>query len=48
MNIMIYWKNTQGEEELITPALDGTVLPGITRVRNVIICFHIIFPRIQF
>uniref|UniRef100_A0AC34F9B0 Branched-chain-amino-acid aminotransferase n=1 Tax=Panagrolaimus sp. ES5 TaxID=591445 RepID=A0AC34F9B0_9BILA len=33
MNIFIYWKNEQGEEELITPPLsDGLILPGITRL----------------
>uniref|UniRef100_A0A914PA23 Branched-chain amino acid aminotransferase n=1 Tax=Panagrolaimus davidi TaxID=227884 RepID=A0A914PA23_9BILA len=32
MNIFMYWKNEQGEEELITPPLsDGLILPGITR-----------------
>ncbi|XP_078093601.1 branched-chain-amino-acid aminotransferase, mitochondrial isoform X1 [Mustelus asterias] len=31
MNIFIYWKNEQGEMELLTPALDGTILPGVTR-----------------
>ncbi|PVV03639.1 hypothetical protein BB560_001868 [Smittium megazygosporum] len=31
MNIFILWVNEQGELELITPELDGTILPGITR-----------------
>ncbi|XP_022083544.1 branched-chain-amino-acid aminotransferase, cytosolic-like isoform X2 [Acanthaster planci] len=31
MNIMMYWQNEQGEKELITPELDGTILPGVTR-----------------
>jgi branched-chain amino acid aminotransferase len=31
MNIMVYWTNDKGEKELITPALDGTILPGVTR-----------------
>jgi branched-chain amino acid aminotransferase len=31
MNIFVYWKNEQGEDELVTPALDGTILPGVTR-----------------
>jgi len=31
MNIFAFWKNEQGEDELITPPLDGTILPGITR-----------------
>ena len=31
MNIFCFWKNEDGEDELITPPLDGTILPGITR-----------------
>lgn len=31
MNIFVFWKNERGEDELITPPLDGTILPGITR-----------------
>ena len=31
MNLFVFWKNEQGEDELITPPLDGTILPGITR-----------------
>ena len=31
MNIFVYWKNENGEAELITPPLDGTILPGVTR-----------------
>mmetsp|Transcript_77392 Transcript_77392/g.90176 ORF Transcript_77392/g.90176 Transcript_77392/m.90176 type:complete len:362 (+) Transcript_77392:118-1203(+) len=31
MNFMCLWKNTDGELELITPPLDGTILPGVTR-----------------
>jgi len=31
MNIFIYWKNKKGEKELVTPRLDGTILPGVTR-----------------
>lgn len=31
MNFFVYWKNTQGENELITCPLDGTILAGITR-----------------
>lgn len=31
MNFFCFWKNEQGEDELITPPLDGTILPGITR-----------------
>lgn len=31
MNFFVFWKNEQGVNELITPPLDGTILPGITR-----------------
>ena len=31
MNFFVFWKNEKGEDELITPPLDGTILPGITR-----------------
>ena len=31
MNLLMYWKNEDGEDEVITPPLDGTILPGITR-----------------
>ncbi|KAL6722581.1 hypothetical protein Aduo_017693 [Ancylostoma duodenale] len=32
MNIFVFWKNTEGEMELITPPLDkGVILPGVTR-----------------
>ncbi|KAF9436239.1 branched-chain-amino-acid aminotransferase [Entomortierella beljakovae] len=31
MNCFLYWKNEQGENELITPSLDGSILPGVTR-----------------
>jgi len=31
MNMFIYWKNPQGETELVTAPLDGTILPGVTR-----------------
>jgi branched-chain amino acid aminotransferase len=31
MNCFIYWKNEVGEVELVTPPLDGTILPGVTR-----------------
>jgi len=31
MNLFVFWKNERGEDELITPPLDGTILPGITR-----------------
>lgn len=31
MNFLIVWKNKQGEREIITAPLDGTILPGVTR-----------------
>jgi hypothetical protein len=31
MNFFVHWKNEKGEEELATPVLDGTILPGVTR-----------------
>jgi len=29
--LFFYWKNKQHEDELVTPLLDGTILPGTTR-----------------
>uniref|UniRef100_A0A4W3JP76 Branched-chain-amino-acid aminotransferase n=1 Tax=Callorhinchus milii TaxID=7868 RepID=A0A4W3JP76_CALMI len=31
MNLFVYWINENGEEELVTPPLDGIILPGVTR-----------------
>lgn len=31
MNFFIFWKDKNGEEELVTPPLDGLILPGVTR-----------------
>ncbi|KAM3863700.1 branched-chain-amino-acid aminotransferase, cytosolic-like isoform 2-T2 [Diretmus argenteus] len=31
MNLFIYWTNENGERELLTPPLDGIILPGVTR-----------------
>uniref|UniRef100_A0AAX7VPU2 Branched-chain-amino-acid aminotransferase n=1 Tax=Astatotilapia calliptera TaxID=8154 RepID=A0AAX7VPU2_ASTCA len=31
MNLFIYWTNEKGEKELVTPPLDGIILPGVTR-----------------
>jgi len=31
MNLFCFWKNKNGEKELITANLDGTILPGVTR-----------------
>jgi len=31
MNFLMLWTNEQGERELVTAPLDGTILPGITR-----------------
>jgi branched-chain amino acid aminotransferase len=38
MNFFVYWKNKQGEDELITPPLDGTILPGVTRDSILTLC----------
>ncbi|CAD5221931.1 unnamed protein product [Bursaphelenchus xylophilus] len=39
MNIMVYWTNENGEEELVTPPLsDGLILPGVTRDSLLDIC----------
>lgn len=32
MNLFIFWENENGEKELLTPPLDGIILPGITRM----------------
>ncbi|KAJ3219543.1 branched-chain-amino-acid aminotransferase [Dinochytrium kinnereticum] len=31
MNLFVLWKLPNGETELVTPELDGTILPGVTR-----------------
>jgi branched-chain amino acid aminotransferase len=31
MNLFMFWINDKGEKELLTPPLDGTILPGVTR-----------------
>ncbi|KAJ8251063.1 hypothetical protein GJAV_G00216850 [Gymnothorax javanicus] len=31
MNLFIYWTTEDGERELVTPPLDGVILPGVTR-----------------
>ncbi|KAI8323340.1 branched-chain-amino-acid aminotransferase [Martensiomyces pterosporus] len=31
MNLFVLWRNELGETELVTPPLDGTILPGVTR-----------------
>ncbi|TPX62115.1 branched-chain-amino-acid transaminase [Powellomyces hirtus] len=31
MNFFMFWTNEEGELELLTPPLDGTILPGVTR-----------------
>ncbi|KAJ1728868.1 branched-chain-amino-acid transaminase bat2 [Coemansia biformis] len=31
MNLFVLWRNDAGELELVTPPLDGTILPGVTR-----------------
>ena len=32
MNFFVFWKNEDGEDEIVTAPLDGTILPGITRM----------------
>ncbi|KAJ3194145.1 hypothetical protein HK101_003392 [Irineochytrium annulatum] len=31
MNLFVLWKTPEGKTELVTPPLDGTILPGVTR-----------------
>ncbi|KAF9338947.1 branched-chain-amino-acid aminotransferase [Linnemannia elongata] len=31
MNCFVFWKNEKGGKELVTPELDGSILPGVTR-----------------
>jgi len=31
MNVLCYWENENGEKEVVTAPLDGTILPGVTR-----------------
>ncbi|PRP78842.1 branched-chain amino acid aminotransferase [Planoprotostelium fungivorum] len=31
MNLFLFWKNEEGKLELVTPPLDGSILPGVTR-----------------
>lgn len=31
MNLFVYWTSQSGEKELVTPPLDGIILPGVTR-----------------
>jgi branched-chain amino acid aminotransferase len=38
MNIFAFWVNEHGEKELITPPLDGTILPGVTRDSILTLC----------
>lgn len=37
-NLFIYWTNKDGEKELITPELDGTILPGVIRDSVLSLC----------
>ena len=38
MNFFVHWTNKQGEKELITCPLDGTILPGIMRDSVITLC----------
>lgn len=31
MNVFFLWQRKDGKKELVTPPLDGMVLPGVTR-----------------
>lgn len=31
MNVFVAWRTRDGGVELVTPPLDGTILPGVTR-----------------
>ena len=31
MNVFVTLTNEKGEKEFVTPPLDGTILPGVTR-----------------
>ncbi|XP_040293449.1 branched-chain-amino-acid aminotransferase, cytosolic-like isoform X1 [Bufo bufo] len=31
MNLFLFWTNENGDQELVTPPLDGIILPGVTR-----------------
>ena len=33
MNLFVVWRQPDGTTELVTPPLDGTILPGVTRQR---------------
>lgn len=37
-NLFFFWKNKEGETELVTPELDGTILPGVTRDAVIRLC----------
>ncbi|KAJ3301630.1 branched-chain-amino-acid aminotransferase [Kappamyces sp. JEL0829] len=38
MNFFMLWKNEKGVKELVTPPLDGTILPGVTRNSIIQLC----------
>jgi branched-chain amino acid aminotransferase len=38
MNFFMLWKTTEGDTELITAPLDGTILPGVTRDSVLTMC----------
>jgi len=31
MNFFVFWHNENGQKELVTSPLEGTILPGVTR-----------------
>lgn len=38
MNFFVYWVNKQGQKELVTCPLDGTILPGVMRDSVITLC----------
>ena len=38
MNMFTFWINEEGEKELVTAPLDGTILPGVTRDSILTLC----------
>ncbi len=40
MNFFVYWINKDGEREVVTCPLDGTILPGVVRDSVIQLCKH--------
>ena len=41
MNMFVLWKTKQGKTELVTPPLNGTILPGVTRDSVSLLIFQV-------